>query len=446
MRTLTEEPIVLVDLAEAARARRRRRLKIAAACVLLLGGGGFLGSLAYPRDGRPQAEARKGDIVHSLVAVGRVESDQTIEIVPKITARIHDIHVREGDRVEAGQVLVTLENQSLLAQRSEAREACESARARLEEIVRGARSEDLDHAREVVQETELDIERTRAREEAARAEAEYARSQDSRFRQLHEEGVVSRRETDDAQRQAQSAEAALREAAAAIEAARSRLRQGQARLARLSKGATEEERRIVEHDLRKAEAVLARLEDDLSQSTLKSPIRGVVARRYKEPSELASPEMLKPILVLVDEGKRIVRVEVLETDIYKVRIGGPAILTSDSYPGRRWSGKVFEVAPTMGRKRITTENPKEKTDVKVLEVRIIPEEPVDLPLNLPVEARIVEVVRRDVLTLPVDAVDASGRVRLPNGTTASLRIGARDDGFVEVLSGVLKGDRVLMRD
>ncbi|MBI2930639.1 MAG: efflux RND transporter periplasmic adaptor subunit [Planctomycetes bacterium] len=479
---MSYEPIIMVGprtMRRLFRGGRRSLMAIGTGALLLIVPLGFA---FWPRGAGPSFAVRRADIVHSLVAVGRVETEHTIEIVPKITARIAHVHVQEGDLVETGQPLVSLQDDAIRAQFDEASRARDAARARWDEMSRGARAEDLDRGQAQVAEAEQEVKAAEARraemfrgarpeevEEAegrlaqAKADADFAETEYDRARTLAEKGVLSQRELDGAKRAREVAQAVLRQAKAhrdrvvkgaseeekahaeaTVQAAAARLDQAKAAWRRLQAGATEEERRNGRAEADRAEAVVARLKFELEQTKILSPIRGVVVRRYREPSELAFPGMPEPVLVVAESGDRFFRVEVLETDVYKIRLDQPAVVTSDAYPGRRWAGKVARVAPAMGRKRLSSENPKEKTDVKVLEVRIVCDEKLELPLSLPVEARISEVVRKGVPVIPARAVDAAGLVRLPDGTSRRVGIGARDDAFVEVTSGLAEGERILL--
>lgn len=480
---MSGEPIIVLGPKTSRRVRctpiRKRRgavLGIAAGLGLA-----FAAAAVLTRGTEAFVTVKRGDLVLSLIALGRVEADPTLEIVPKITARILAVHVQEGESVKAGQTLVTLEDAPLRAQHEEAQRARDAARSRWDELIRGSRAEDLERARAQVAGEEQAVRlaearkaetfrgaRTEEREEAeaqmavATAEAEFARKDFERISRLADEGVLSERERDEAKRRRDSAEALLRQAKAkrdrvvhgasdeekaqadaAVEVARAGLEQAKAVQARLVHGATEEERRTVEAEFRRAEAVVARLQFEIEQTKLLSPVDGVVARRYREPSELAGPGMAQPILVVAGNGARVIRAEVQETDIWKLRVGQTGEILSDSYPGRRWTGTVTRIAPAMGKKILASENPKEKSDVKVLEIRISPSAPLDLPLNLPVEVRICEIVRPDVLLLPVRLLGRDGGVRLSDGSTRKIETGARDDAFVEIVSGLSEGDRVV---
>lgn len=480
---MKDEPYIVVgpNTARMIATGRRRWLVyyvLPGAGILLLAG--LLAALFWPRSGGPVAVVKRGDIVHSLVGNGRVESESTVEILPRLVAPIAEVHVKEGDPVEVGQILVTLEDAPLKAQRDEAARAVEAVKAKRDDVLRGTRPEELDRAAAQVREAEGELARAEAKlaevvrgprpedvEEAegqlaaAKADADRWSKEWERISKLPDQ--YSESERDEAKRRHEAAQAAYRQAKArrdrtvngateeeraqaraGVAAAKARVDQATANRARLEKGATDEERRLAEAELKRAEATLARLESEVAQLKLVSPIRGIVLRRYHEPKEMASPQMAMPILVLGETTARIVRLEVEEGDLYKLRLGQSARMTCDAYPGRLWTGKVARIAPVLGKKTIMTENPKEKADVKILEVRIVPDGDFELPVNLPVEVRIRETVRQGVLVVAARAVDADGNVRLPDRSLRKIRTGARDDGFVEVLEGLSEGDKVRM--
>lgn len=445
--------------------------------------GAALTAYFLPEEGGEGVAVGRGDIVHTLVALGRVESERTLEIVPKVPGRIAAVFVHEGDVVAAGDPLVQLEGAALEAALDEARQAHEAARARWDEVRRGTRPERIAEAEAAVREAESqrslalaqlaelergarpeDLEEAEAGVDLAQAEATFAGRELERVTSLVGQGVLRESDRDRATRDRDGAAAALRraralrdrlrngateeeldQARARLATAGARLDQAAAVLERLRAGATEEERRAAEADLERAASGLRRLESELAEARIAAPVAGVISRRYREPGELAHPEMPVPILVLAEQASRRVRVEVLETDIYKVRAGQRAVLTSDSFPGRRFGGRVTRIAPTLGKKRLRSENPKEKTDLQVLEVWIQPDEPLLLPLGLPVEARIEEVVREDVLVLPSRLVDPAGGVTRvgPEAQRVELELGERDDAYVEVLEGLEEGERVV---
>jgi multidrug resistance efflux pump len=79
----------------------------------------------------------------------------------------------------------------------------------------------------------------------------------------------------------------------------------------------------------------------LDQATLRSPISGTVIQTSAKVGEVVSPG--QSVAMIVDKGKLYVSADVEETKINKVKIGEPVDFTLDTYPGRTFTGKVYEI-------------------------------------------------------------------------------------------------------
>jgi multidrug resistance efflux pump len=424
-------------------------------------------------------EVERANIVHGYAANGRIESERVIELMSEVQGRILGVHVEEGDSVEKGRLLVTLDSELIEVMREEARYAALSAEATLDQVRRGPRPERIEEVRSKVAELEGQLAATRAqhketlrgpraelirdaRAQHALADAERRTAERQVARSEALGTVVASGDLDEHRRRLEAALAQVDAAAARLDrlengateeertqsqasvtAAAARLDQARAVLLRLEAGATEEELRVAEADSQRAQASLEQLEVQLSRTQILCPVdRGVVLRRYLEPGEVVHPRNPTAILVIADLGALGARIEVEEGDVYKLRVGQAAEITSDSYVGRSWTGKVERIAPLLGRKAFFTDHPKEKVDVKVREAWLSLDGVEELPYNVPIEARVVDVLCEDVLVVPASVLGPDDTVELEDGSQRTLKLGARDDGFVEVLEGLAEGDRL----
>lgn len=480
---MSEDPYIIVGTDTARRlikpSRQRWVLPAAGGAALLVAGIVTLATLLTAFS-LPTIPVQRGDIIWSYVASGRVETETTVEIVPKISAPIQAIHVKEGAKVRRGQLIVTLRDETLAARYQEAIRSREAAQAQWNKVRRGTRRELIDQASAQWKEAKAEVRRwealrdrilrgalseekdqAEARLTQTEAELQFARDEWNRVEKLRRDQVVTQREIDEARRRLDTAKAKVlhatanrdlivrgatkeekEEAKAAVAVAEAKGEQAEANLARLKAGATDEEKKVAEAEVKKAEATVQRLEAQSAQLEIHSPISGIVLRRYKAPGELTFPQMRDPILVIAESGEKKFRIEVLEQDIYKIRENQELEVTSDSYPGRSWKATVTRIAPVLGKKRLSSESPKQKYDVKVLEVWLTPGEPLDLPVNLPVEALLKWIVRENVLILPARAVDPSGHVYFDREERRAVETGVRDDAYVEILSGLEEGDAI----
>ena len=109
---------------------------------------------------------------------GNIETTE-VDVGFKISGRIVSRSVDEGDRVEKGQKLATLDDEDFRQRLELARATLKSAQARLEKLLAGSRPEEIREAEATLQQAEFDFENRRANYE--------------RIKSLFEKGVVPKR-------------------------------------------------------------------------------------------------------------------------------------------------------------------------------------------------------------------------------------------------------------
>jgi RND family efflux transporter MFP subunit len=109
----------------------------------------------------------------------------------------------------------------------------------------------------------------------------------------------------------------------------------------------------------------------LAYATVRAPFRGTVVRKFKEVGEAVSISIgPDPLFRLADLSRLKVVVEVPENDIAAVRTGQPAEVTTDAYAGERFPATVARVGLAAGRKRVRSDDPRERLDEKIVEVEL----------------------------------------------------------------------------
>jgi HlyD family secretion protein len=298
-----------------------------------------------------------------VVAPGRVEAiSEEIEIGVEIAGRIVALHAQEGDSVRAGQLLAELENRDYRAQVAVAEARVAEARAVLARTRNGSRREERREAGAAVDQAEAVVEQ--ARREAARREV------------LAADGVIAREERDRASRDVAVADA--------------RLRALRERLALVEAGPRVEDHRQAEAALAAAIATLHEARARLAKTAIASPIDGTVLRRRLRVGESVTPEVPGTSLYTVADLSRLrVRIDVDEHDIGAVALGQRAYVTAAAYGDRRFEGRVIRVSRILGRKNIRTDEPRERVDMKILEVLVELDEGASLPIGLRVDATLL---------------------------------------------------------
>lgn len=410
------------DGGEVAPRRRRWRTVAIVAGVAVVIAGGMLYHLGGATTTEGSFIVRRGSIERRVAARGKVQPQADIAITSNMLGRIEAILVHEGDEVREGQVLVRMQDDELRARLAEAQIRLEAARARLAEVIAGAR----------VQE----IEAGRARLAEATAVSTEAQAAYDRAKQLVQDGLISRAQMDEAKGRHDVALARQRTLAEELKL--------------LEAGSREEVKRVALAEVERAHAEIRQIEAFLTRTIVRAPIAGRILRRYMEPGEVIVLQRPQPILTLADRSRLLVVAEVDETEVGRVRRGQAAVVRAEAYGDEPVKGTVVHVAGAVGRKTISSEDPAELVDVRIVETTIQLPSDVDWPLGLTVDVEIVVADRDDVLVVPADAVESDEgesvvTVRSGQGTDRRrVTLGQSDEDYVEVTHGLKEGDTVVV--
>jgi len=257
---------------------------------------------------------------------GYVEATD-IRVASKVAGRVLTVAVREGERVAAGQVLVTVSttDADLQLDRLTAERAQADAQLRL--LLAGSRAEDIDQA--VAQARAADAELVLAQAELDAAQLEF-----TRVARLVEQRAGATKARDDA-------EARRRAAAARVTAMTERVTAARATVARLKAGARREEVDGARARLASVDASLAIVRADVAEATITAAGDGIVSSRLVEPGELIAPRT--PLLVLMDLDRAWASAYVEEPMIGALQLNQEATVITDG--GHRVPGRVTFIAP-----------------------------------------------------------------------------------------------------
>jgi multidrug resistance efflux pump len=252
---------------------------------------------------------------------------------------IRAIPVEEGQRVEAGDLLVQLDDATERAALAAAEAEVKAARATLSLRVRGSRPEEVEEARQSAKEAE--------------AQAESSADTYRRLKAVASAGGVSEERVEQARRQA--------------EADRARAQAAAARRSKTIAGTRREEIAEARAALAAAEARVDEAHAALAKRQVRAPIAGEVLQIGRRVGEYHQPGG-DPLLWMGDTSTLRVRAEIYERDIGGIRLGAEAFVRADAYPGVDFRARVVEIGDRIGPKRIATQDPSERADVRVLEV------------------------------------------------------------------------------
>jgi multidrug resistance efflux pump len=234
-----------------------------------------------------------------LIASGTLEA-RTVKVGSLVGGRVTRVLVDEGSHVVPGQLLVTLETETIDRQIAEQRAAIEAAKAQLAKALAGPRPEEI------------------AKAEAIAANAERERQ---RLAVLYRQGIVSREMLDAAATKAKTAaedRRILRQGTRKedIEAARAELEQQQRRLDSLLKQHAETE--------------------------VKSSVAGLVQSMGLRPGDLVAPN--QTVAEILESSQLWVRVYVPETELGLIRVNQPVRVRVDTFPNQWFPGHIAAIS------------------------------------------------------------------------------------------------------
>jgi len=297
-----------------------------------------------------------------IAAPGRVEPvSEEIKIASEIAGRLRSVPVEEGDHVRRGQMVAELSNADYRARRESAAAELAVKEAELRRVINGSRDQERREAMALVTEAEAVM---------RNAEAEMQRRD-----ALYRSGDIARADAERTEREYYVAKARY-------EAARQHH-------SFVDADAREEDRSRAQADVALARAQLAEAEAKLEKTIIRSPINGVVLRRYLKSGESVSDKPDTPIVSVGDPSVWRIRVDVDEADVARLHLGQRAYATADAYGDKKFWGHVVRVGEILGRKNVRTDEPTERVDTKILETLVELDKGVVLPAGLRVDAFLV---------------------------------------------------------
>lgn len=277
---------------------------------------------------------------------GQMEARET-DVAPKITARIAEVLVREGDKVQPGTPLLRLDSPEVAAKLAQATAAQQAAQAVANKAAHGARPQEIEMAR-------LNWQR-------AQAAAELAEKSFRRVEGLARDGLVAAQKRDEAEANHKAARDQALAARAQYDLARA--------------GAREEDKTAAAAQARQVAGVVAEVQAAQAETSPPSPVAGEVAKVLARPGEL-SPQGVA-VVTVVDLQDQWVVLNVREDQLARFAIGSEFEATLPALAGRTVRFKVYmsSVLPDFATWRATRAG--QGFDVRTFEVRARPLAPVD---------------------------------------------------------------------
>ena len=258
----------------------------------------------FTRDAKPKNE---------LVFSGNIETHESL-VSFKVQGRIVELPVEEGQSVEKGALLARLDDADY-KQRVRIDEASVHVRqSNLALTLAGTREQEIKAVQQNMIDAEADLQQKKM---------DYDRAQ-----RLFSEDAISAQDRD-------LADTAQKRSQAAFHAAQQKYNEA-------LEGSRKEDIAIAQANLTQADANLGMSRVNLGYTVLQAPTSGVITVRQAELGEVVLPGT--PVVTLADLDHIWLRAYVAETDLGRIRWGQDAVVTTDTYPGKKYHGRISFIA------------------------------------------------------------------------------------------------------
>jgi HlyD family secretion protein len=393
----------------------RKRLIWMGILAVVLGGAAYGVRAALKPDNKIDpskiASIERGSIARSVVATGKIEPRSTVEVKSKASGIVKKLYVDYSDYVHQGQILAELDKENLQAALRESKANLQAAQA----------AEESSHAA---------LERNKV--DAEGPDMPFLKAAMERARELHKQGLVAKNSLEDAEKAYQMALNKQSSALRTLAVSRAEITKAKAVVAQ-------------------ATAALERASEDLRNSTIISPIDGLVLSRDVEVGNAVSSILVLGseatlLFTLGDISDVFVRGKVDQADIGKVYLTQPTRITVESFRDKKFNGKVYQISP-LG---------VEKENVTTFEVKVSIANPGrELKAQMSANAEIILEEKPNVLLVPEAAIiydkDRKATVEVPDAAAEKgrkkvpVKLGISNGVKTELVAGLNQGAKVILQ-
>jgi HlyD family secretion protein len=343
---------------------------------------------------------------------GYVVAESKVQVPVKVTGTVVELPIVEGSQVSAGDLLVRIDSQQYAIDLKEAQASVKIAKAQLDELNEGTRSED--------------IEQMRANFEQAEAQRDLAQKEYDRAKKLA--GSLSEAELDKSKSTVLEAEAHLKQIRYALKLSES--------------GARSEQIAAAEGELERAQAVLEKAQYLLDCTRVVAETDGTILQKFVEPGESIRVDPAtgaSTVCVMANLHNLLAEVDVQERDLEHVAIGQSCRVSPEAAPELIYEARVERRAPVVNRQR----------GVVQVKVRILDADERLMP-DMSCKVTFLSGTVSDGVEIPELAVVKQGTspvIFVLDGAVARQRavtIGKKHDQMVEIASGLRPGEKVLV--
>ncbi|MCX8143797.1 MAG: efflux RND transporter periplasmic adaptor subunit [Bacteroidia bacterium] len=372
-------------------------------------------------------EVKRRDIIETVTGSGKIQPETEVKITSDVSGEIIDIYVKEGDKVQKGQLLCRIRP----------------------DIYQSA----LDRTLAQINSSKAQLEQVKAQLEQAKANLANTQSIYERNKKLYEQKAISLQEYQASESQYLSALANIK--------------------------AMEESIKSAEYNIKSLEASYNEAKSNLDKTFIYSPVDATVSKLNVEKGERVqgvSGFQGTEIMRLANLNEMEVKIDISENDIIRVHKNDTAIIEIDAYEGELFKGVVTDISNSVNSATLTADQLSNYT----VKVRILyesykhlinPENPVPIRPGMSASVDIQTKKVRNVLSIPIQAVTIRNPftntqedslsnqkneinkknkkeyvfvVKENKAKAVIVKTGIQDNQYIEIVEGLKDGDKVIV--
>lgn len=292
-----------------------------------------------------------------IEGTGTIESTNVI-VSSRNAGEINSILFTEGERVNAGDTILIIDHEALEYQLDQAVAGEQIAQAQLDLMLKGARSEDIKQAEEMMKQSEVNF--------------NSAKNDFERYKQLWESKSISKKQFEDM--------------TARYEVALAQYNSAKENYQKVKKIFRPEEIEQAKGNVKKAKASVDLLKKSIHDSYVTSSLSGFIVKKFVEVGETVTP--MSSLFKVSNLSTVDLVIYVPEVELGKIKLGQKAEVSIDTYPDRKYEGKVTYISPEAEFTPKNVQTKDERTKL-VFAVKItVDNKNFDLKPGMPADAKI----------------------------------------------------------
>lgn len=413
-------------------ARQKKYTKWAILTVILL----TIVAVAYyflkPKPQQPNyitATVERGDIEKNVMASGKIEAKETVDVGAQVSGEVTNLYVEVGDDVEKGDVIAQIDPVTM-------RNTLTNQKATLEQSLAN-----LESTKANLLTREASLQTANADLISKQASLEQAISEYNRMKSLAGTNAISELELEKAQTAVKTAQASVQSAKDAIKTAQANLTAGKADIT------------TAQATIKKSQTEVNTAEKNLGYTKVTAPMTGtVISITTKQGQTVNSNQTAPTIVTLADLNTVRVKAKISEADVINLKAGLPVYFNIIGNSDKKINAtlQAIEPAPT----GTTANSTSSDSAIYYMGYFDVPNPDKQLRINMTAQVYIVQDKVSNVLTVPAAAVKNDKKlgnyvqVVQADGSTKqqAVKVGITNRVTTQIVSGVSEGQEVVISD